>query len=92
MGFSRADKVGKNACALVAQPAVAFWKALFRLTTAIAIEAQRLCLCNLQGNNSLDPLPCTDKVGKERLRVGGATCGCFLDGLFLRGLFSRKAR
>jgi len=29
---------------------------LFRLTTAIAIEAQRLCLCTPRGNNFLDLL------------------------------------
>ncbi|MBE7068336.1 MAG: hypothetical protein E7381_03445 [Clostridiales bacterium] len=57
--------VGKNACALVAQPAVAFEKACFRLTTAIAIEAQRLCLCTPRGNKFLDLFPCADKVGKN---------------------------
>ena len=53
----------RNACALVAQPLVAFRKALFRLTTAIAIVAQRLCLCTPRGNNFLDLFPCAVKRG-----------------------------
>ena len=51
------------------QPAVAFWKALFRLTTAIAIVAQRLCLCNPRGNNFLDLLFWVSARRKMRRRV-----------------------
>ena len=78
--FHNADKVGKNAYALVAQPAVAFGKAFFRLTTAIAIEAQRLCLCTPRGNNFLDLFPHADKVGKNAYALVCATYGCLLEG------------
>ena len=38
----------------VAQFVVACCGAVFRLTAATAVEAQRLCLCIPRGNNSLD--------------------------------------
>ncbi|MBE7068163.1 MAG: hypothetical protein E7381_02560 [Clostridiales bacterium] len=74
-------QVGKNAYALIAQPAVAFGKALFRLTTAIAIEVQRRCLCNLQGNYSLAPFPFAVKRG-EGLQIC-AEHGRFADATLL---------
>jgi len=40
---------------LVGASYACFFGAVFRLAAAIAIEAQRLRLCNLQGDNPLDP-------------------------------------
>ncbi|MBE7067981.1 MAG: hypothetical protein E7381_01625 [Clostridiales bacterium] len=79
---------------MVAQPAVAFRKACFRLATAIAIEAQRLCLCTPRGNNFLDLFPYAVKCG-EGLQIC-AEHGRFADATLLsvneQGKFSTGFR